>query len=106
MTDESVCDVEPVAHADDTREVTIDGTAWIARLAGEMAAGSGAFGLGFVACIDFALASEPHTPLRQALIQRGMFTQLFDAEIIALFRRSQPLIQQQVVTRRSLEDSH
>ena len=88
-----------------TREIDVDGVKWIARLAGSSAAGSGAFGLGMLEGVDFALAEQPDRPLREALLQRGRFEMLFDSEIVALFATSNP-ITPRVMTRKSLEDTH
>jgi hypothetical protein len=87
------------------RAFEVDGEQWIARLAGGSAAGSGALGLGMLEGVDFALAAEPARPLREVLFQRGRFDNLFDEEIVAMFRMSHA-ITPRVMTRKSLEDAH
>lgn len=88
-----------------TREVMINGEAWIVRLAGTSAAGSGALGLGMLEGVDFALASKPDTAVREILIQRGRFDMLYDQEIIEMFSRAHP-VTTRIMTRKSLEDPH
>ena len=105
MENELVYDVDDTADANPSREVYIEGIRWIARHAGHTAAGSGSLGLGYLECVDFALAEDPETSIREALVQRGRFARMFDEEIIALFNTSHP-VTQQVAVRRSLEDSH
>jgi hypothetical protein len=99
MTTDSEGDVG-VSHV-----IEIDGIEWIATLGGYSTAGSGAFGLGLLECIDFALASEPARPLREALVQRGSFANMFHREVVDLFARSNT-ITTRAMPRRSLEDSH
>lgn len=85
--------------ARDTRTVIIDGDEWIARLAGGGAAGSGAFGLALIESIEFAPATTPDRPAREALVQRGCFAMLHDSELVKLFHTAPP-----PARRRSLED--
>jgi hypothetical protein len=68
-----------------TRQVLITGEPWIAPLSGSSAAGSGALGLGMLESIDYAPAAAPDRTVRTALVQRGRFHDLFDAELVAIF---------------------
>ena len=99
MTDEAG-DVTPAATPHPDRSIEIDGVAWIARLAGAGAAGSGSLGLGRLEAIEFSHAVTPGRAVREVLIQKGRFDHLYDAELIELFARST------AITTRRLEESH
>lgn len=58
--------------------------AWIARLAGRGACGTGSYGLGLVDAVHFFTAEEPERPRREALLARGRFEDLFPEELRAL----------------------
>jgi hypothetical protein len=65
-----------------------DGRAWVARVAGKGAAGTGGCGLAMVVAVQFAHADRPDEPLYEALQARGRFEGLFDAELLALLERA------------------
>jgi hypothetical protein len=105
MESERKSETESEGDVGQSCSIDVDGVTWIATLAGASTAGSGAFGLGLLDCVDFAQATEPARALREALVQRGRFANMFPEEIIDLFHKSN-IITPRVVTRRSLEDSH
>lgn len=70
------------------RTFDVDGTPWIAWVAGKGAWGSGAYGLGMVVAVHFAPAAAPDKPLREALLARGRFAGLYDEELRTLFERA------------------
>jgi hypothetical protein len=70
-----------------------DGVDWVAWRSGEGALGTGAWGLGRVEAVHFAHADAPDRPLREVLIARGRFDDLFDAELAELLRRGTPIVQ-------------
>jgi hypothetical protein len=73
------------------REFEHEGEIWTARLSGKSAWGTGSYGLGLVEAVHFAAASEPAVPLREALLARGRFEHLHDAELAELLRQSRPI---------------
>jgi hypothetical protein len=74
------------------RTFELDGASWVAWMAGKGACGSGAYGLGMVDAIHFALASAPGEPVREVLLARGRFAGLFDDELRALWARGTPIV--------------
>ena len=69
-----------------------DGEAWVARLAGKGACGTGSYGLGLVEAVHFFRAAEPARPVREALLARGRFPALYGAEVEALWRAATPIV--------------
>jgi hypothetical protein len=67
-----------------TRRFSHDGEEWVAWLSGEGSLGTGAYGLAHVEAVHFARAAEPARPLMEALLARGRFVNLFDAELCRL----------------------
>lgn len=74
------------------RQLTVGAEAWIAWLGGKGACGTGSYGLGLVEAVHFARADAPDRPLREALLPRGRFEALFDAELLELFERATPVV--------------
>ena len=70
----------------DTRPFVFDNIAWIARVSGKAAGGTGGYGLGLLDAVHFARADEPERPRYEALLARGRFLHLFDDELCALLR--------------------
>ena len=73
------------------RQFEHEGRKWIARMAGKGAFGTGSYGLGLVEAIHFCTADEPDVPLREALIARGVFESLYDAELTGLLKTARPI---------------
>jgi hypothetical protein len=94
-------DVTAAAPAGAGRMVEIQGQQWVARLAGAGAAGSGSLGLGMLEAVRFCTAEAPTTPVREVLLERGRFHQLFDSELVALFTSSRL-----ITYRTSIEETH
>ena len=80
----------PQASAED-RHFTHAGRAWIARLAGKGAAGTGSYGLGLVEAVHFYDAAEPARPVSEALLAHGRFPTLYDSELGMLMERATPI---------------
>lgn len=74
------------------RPFTADGVEWVAWTSGGGAYGTGNRGLGNVAAVHFARASEPDLPLREALLAAGRFDDLFDTELLDLFRTARRVV--------------
>lgn len=77
------------------RSFELDGTEWIAWVAGKGAWGSGAYGLGMVVAVHFAPATAPDLPEREALLARGRFAGLYDEELRELFEKATPIVRDQ-----------
>jgi hypothetical protein len=77
---------ELVDERDVCRRFTSESVAWLARVSGRGAAGTGAYGLGMIEAIHFYHASEPATPRFEALLPAGRLAGLFEEELIALLR--------------------
>lgn len=76
----------------DSRRFSTDAVEWVAWVSGTGATGTGARGLGLVEAIHFAPAANgDQRKHREALIGRGRFPNLFDEELLALFRAATPL---------------
>lgn len=73
------------------RQFVHENREWIARLGGKGACGTGSYGLGLVEAVHFFDPSEPERPLREALIARGAFERLFDAELMRLLAMARPI---------------
>ena len=69
-------------------EFDVQGEAWLARLSGKGACGTGSYGLGLVEAVHFARVTAPELPVREALIARGRFPNLYPAELVVLWHRS------------------
>lgn len=70
----------------------LEGEAWIARVAGKAAGGTGATGLGLVDAVHFFRAQAPDEPVREALLGRGRFPTLHEAELRALWAAAKPIV--------------
>lgn len=79
-------------EASPAREFDADGARWIAQLAGKGACGTGSYGLALLEAVHFCAAAEPSKPLREALLARGRFDALYDAELVALLARAVPIV--------------
>jgi len=64
---------------------------WVAWVSGFGAYGTGNAGLGTVQAVHFALARDPETPLREALMPTGRFEDLFDEELLRLYAESREI---------------
>ena len=69
-----------------------EGKNWLARVAGKGAAGTGAYGLGLIEAVHFFAAEAPDRPIREALIARGRFGGLYEAELAELLARATPIV--------------
>jgi hypothetical protein len=74
------------------REIAIDGEEWVVWPSGGGAYGTGALGLGNVEAIHFAHASAPAVPVLEALLAAHTFYELFDDELIAIFRQARRVV--------------
>ena len=77
---------ELVDERDVCRRFTSEGVAWLARVSGRGAGGTGAYGLGMIEAIHFYQANEPATPRFEALLPAGRLASLFEEELTALLR--------------------
>lgn len=68
------------------------GEAWVARVAGKAAGGTGATGLGLMDAIHFFRAESRDEPAREALIGRGRFATLHESELVALWASATPIV--------------
>jgi hypothetical protein len=73
------------------RQFSDGGRSWIARLSGKSAYGTGSYGLGLLDAVHFFDAAEPTVPLREALLARGRFDDLFDDELASLLAGATPI---------------
>ena len=67
-------------------------TEWIAYVSGRGAYGTGHWGLASLEAVHFARADTPDTPALESLIAAGHFAELFETELLALFRRARPIV--------------
>ena len=74
------------------REIAIDGEEWVAWPSGCGAYGTGALGLGNVEAIHFAHSSAPTVAVLEALLAANTFYQLFDDELIRIFREARRVV--------------
>ncbi|HEX6940442.1 MAG TPA: hypothetical protein VF158_13590 [Longimicrobiales bacterium] len=88
-TPDRAADVAMPATPD--RSFAADGHDWIAKVAGEGVAGTGAFAAAALVAIRFHAADDPARPRREAIIPRGLFERLHDDELVALLRTARPL---------------
>jgi hypothetical protein len=71
---------------------TVDGEAWVAWESGGGAYGTGNRGLGNVRAVHFARADAPDVPLFEALLGAGRFDDLFEEELLTLFRGARKVV--------------
>lgn len=83
---------EPVRSAEEPRALTIDGEEWVAYPSGKGSYGTGHWGLAGVEAVHFSRASEPTKPEFEALLASGRFADLYDEELIALFRTARAIV--------------
>ena len=69
-----------------------DGEAWVARSAGKGAGGTGSYGLAMLEAVHFCRASEPATPLFEALVAAGTLAGMFPDELRALLGRATRIV--------------
>jgi hypothetical protein len=81
-----------VSGPEDARRFTTADGEWLAWLSGAGAVGTGAWGLGHIEAVHFARSAEPARPLREALLPRGRFDGLFDAELEKLLAAAVPIL--------------
>jgi hypothetical protein len=81
-----------VSRAEGARRFEAAGTEWLAWLSGAGAVGTGACGLGHLEAVHFARISEPERPTHEALLPRGRFHDLFDAELVRLLGSAVPIV--------------
>jgi hypothetical protein len=67
------------------------GRTWLARVSGHGALGTGSLALGLIDAIHFADPAEPQRPLREALLPRGRFADLYELELAELCERAKPV---------------
>lgn len=70
----------------------VDGEGWIAYASGAGSYGTGHLGLAPVSAIHFARADRPEQPLLEALLGAGCLPDLFEAELLALFRDARAIV--------------
>ena len=83
---------EPARSDVPPRPLVIDGTEWVAYPSGKGAYGTGQWGLAGVEAVHFAKADAPEKPLLEALLASGRFSDLYDEELIALFRTARTIV--------------
>lgn len=83
----------PAADAEgrEGRRFEVNGEEWLAQLAGQGALGSGRLALAAIQAVHFYRSDQPERPLFEALLPRGRFGQLRDAELRELLDRSTPV---------------
>jgi hypothetical protein len=65
---------------------------WVAYPSGKGAYGTGHWGLAGVEAVHFAKADAPEKPLLEALLASGRFSDLYDEELVALFRSARTIV--------------
>ncbi len=83
---------EPVSSTDAPRSLIIDGVEWSVFPSGKGAYGTGHWGLAGVQAVHFARADDPAKPVLEALLASGRFADLYDEELIALFREARTIV--------------
>jgi hypothetical protein len=81
-----------MSGAGEVRQFRHDGSDWLAWVAGAGAYGTGVLGPGLLEAVHFASAVAPDTPLREALLARGRFSGLYDAELAELLTAATPIV--------------
>jgi hypothetical protein len=81
-----------MSEGGERRGFLADGEEWVAWRSGAGAVGTGAWGLGRVEAVHFARPDSPGRPLREALIAKGRFDNLFEDELAELLRRATPIV--------------
>jgi hypothetical protein len=74
------------------RRFEVQGQVWVARLAGNGAGGTGAWGLGSLNAVHFSMEADPDTPLFEALLPGGRLEFLFPEELAALLAMARPIV--------------
>jgi hypothetical protein len=67
------------------------GAKWGAWLAGEGVAGTGRFARPAIGIVRFCRAEDPDRAVREAIIVRGRFDQLYESELRALLETATPV---------------
>lgn len=73
------------------RRFTVEGEAWIARVAGRAGVGTTRPVAGVIAVVHFSRAEEPDTPVRQAYLVASRFEALYEDELLELFHSAKPI---------------
>lgn len=68
-----------------------DDVEWLARASGECLYGTGPVGTAPLIAVEFSRPETPDSPARVALVPRGRFEHLFDAELVTLLKRARPV---------------
>lgn len=83
---------DPDSDRPGSRRLSTDGVDWVAWVSGTGTAGTGSHGLGLLDAVHFAPAANgDRRKHREALLERGRFPNLFDEELLTLFRGATPL---------------
>lgn len=87
---------DKVMEAGEDRTIVVDGMEWVAKLAGGGVAGAGELGGAYLVVIRFQPAAAEGSArrngaVREALIPRGRFENLYDEELVELFRSAKPV---------------
>ena len=83
---------EPAAPLDPGRPFELEGEGWLARVAGAGAGGTGRAAPAYIEAVHFCREEEPERPLREALLPRGRFERLYEAELRALWARAVDIV--------------
>jgi hypothetical protein len=70
---------------------TMDGEAWLARVAGYGTGGTGLTARFALVAVHFARAEAPGMPLREALVANERLHEMFEEELIATYRKATPI---------------
>lgn len=89
------------------RPFACDGESWVAWPSGGGAYGTGVYGPGNIDAVHFGRADAPETPVFEAVLAAGRFEDLFDSELVDLFRTARRVVDKssmpdRPVSRRSL----
>lgn len=87
---------EKPMEAGEERTIVVDGKEWVARPAGGGVAGTGELGGAYLVAIRFhpvatAGSTRRNGAVRETLIPRGRFENLYDEELVELFHRARPV---------------
>jgi hypothetical protein len=83
---------EPARSDAAPRPLVVDDVEWVAYPSGKGAYGTGHWGLAGVEAVHFARADAPEKPLLEALLASGRFCDLYDEELLALFRTAREIV--------------